>query len=148
MQHRTKIPCQIHSLILKQLMEVSMYSKITGEFEEVEFAEYAAKHIRDTIDSPKKIKIVQNKSKLKPFFKSSEYRNAASANIFYLLPTAVTSYNYITGQVSRPVDTLDIEEPLLNHSVTLIVQTEREYADKVAGILSSFGGVNIKKIIK
>lgn len=125
-----------------------MYSKITGEFEEIEFAEYAAKNIRETIVSPKKIKIVQNKSKLKPFFRNSQYRNAAHGDIFYLLPTAVTSYNYITGQVSRPIDQSVVDEPLLDHSVTLIVQTEKEYADKIAGIISSFGGVNIKKVLK
>lgn len=123
-----------------------MFSKITGEFEEIEFAEYAAKHIRETIGSPKKIKIVQNKSKLKPFLKNNEYRNAVHGDIFYLLPTAINSYNYITGQVSRPIEKSMVSEPLLNRSVTLIVRTEKEYADKIAGILSSFGGVNIKKI--
>ncbi len=125
-----------------------MYSKITGEFEEIEFAEYAARHIRETISSPKKIKIVQNKSKLKPFFRNSQYINAVNGEVFYLLPTAVTSYNYITGQVSHPIDHSSVDEPLLDRSVTLIVQTESEYADKIAGIISSLGGVNIKKVMK
>lgn len=123
-----------------------MFSKITGEFEEIEFAEYAAKHIRDTINSPKKIKIVQNRSKCKSILKNNEYKNALHGNVFHLLPTAINSYNYITAHVSRPVDTSMIEEPLLNRSVTLIVKAEKEYADKIAGIFSSFGGVNVKKV--
>lgn len=125
-----------------------MLAKITGEFEEVEFAEYAAKHIRETINSAAKIKIVHNRQKVKPLLKSNEYHNKLHGEMFYLLPTAINSYNYITAHVSRPIDQSLIDEPLLDRSVTLIVRTEKEFADKVVGILSSFGGYDVKNLSK
>lgn len=121
-----------------------MFSKVTGEFEEVEFAEYAAKHIRETLNSNAKIKIVYNRKKLKSFLTNKE-NQSLHKDVFYLLPTAINSFNYITGQVSRPVNQAFIDEPLLDRSVTLTVRTDQELADKVAGILSSFGGYKIKK---
>ncbi len=119
-----------------------MFSKITGEFESVEFAEYAAKHIREAVSSPVKISIVQNRRSYRGL-KNNEHHGATHGNVFYLLPTAVTSYNYITARVSRPVSHSLISEPLLNRTATIIVQAKDDSADAVAGILGSYGGFNI-----
>lgn len=121
-----------------------MYARITGEFESVEFAEFAAKHIRDSVNSPLKISIIHNRNKIQGKLKGDEQENITNGKIFYLLPTAVTSYNYITFAEIRDIDKNQISEPLLNKSVTLSVQTDFSKADKVAGILSSYGGYNIK----
>ena len=121
-----------------------MFSKITGEFESVEFAEYAARHIREAITSPLNISIVPNRSRLRGILKNNEHHGVTHGNIFYLLPTAVTSYNYITASVSRPVNHSLISEPLLSRTVTMTVQVKDDNAEAVSGILGSYGGFNIK----
>ena len=40
-----------------------MFSRITSEFEQIEFAEFAAKRIRETVNGTKRITIFQNQSK-------------------------------------------------------------------------------------
>lgn len=121
-----------------------MFSKITGEFDSVEFAEYAAKHLRETINSPVKISILQNCRRLRGILKNNEHSNATHGNVFYLLPTAISSYNYITDTVTRKVNNSLISEPLLNRTVTMTVHAKSEKAEAVAGILGSYGGYNIK----
>ena len=120
-----------------------MFSKITGEFETVEFAEFAAKHIREAISSPVKISIVQNRKSYRGL-RNNEHHGATHGNVFYLLPTAVTSYNYITASVTRPVNHSLISEPLLNRTATIIVQAKDSNTEAVTGILGSYGGYNIK----
>ncbi|MBQ3566095.1 MAG: hypothetical protein IJA12_02835 [Oscillospiraceae bacterium] len=122
-----------------------MFSKISCEFDSVEFAEYAAKHLRSRSQSPVRISIFHNNRKYKSVLRNSEHNNATHGNVFYLLPTAVTSYNYITARVTRPVNDSLISEPLLNRTVTMIVQTDSDAADNVSGILNSYGGYNVKK---
>jgi len=122
-----------------------MFSKISGEFDSVEFAESAAKHIRESISSPVKITIIQNHKQLRSGLKNNEHQGATHGSIFYLLPTAVTSYNYITARVTRPVNASLISEPLLDKTVIVHVQVKNDKAEAVAGILGSYGGYNVKK---
>lgn len=122
-----------------------MFSKIEGEFDSVEFAEFAVKHIKSSVKSPMKITITPVRKKYEHSIKSKEPGSAVNGNIFYILPAAVTSYNYITGSEVRPVNKDMVSEPLLNRAVILAVQTDKTNADIVAGIMSSYGGYNIKK---
>ncbi|MGN0613114.1 MAG: hypothetical protein ACI4JB_04365 [Porcipelethomonas sp.] len=123
-----------------------MFSKVKGEFETVEFAEFAAKHIREHIVPPPKIMIYHNRNRFHGSFRNNEYGNATHGEIFYLLPTAINSYNYITGQVSRPVDKSQIDEPLLDRSVTIEFRVGSDSAEKASGILAAFGGYNISSL--
>ena len=63
---------------------------------------------------------------------------------FYLLPTAINSYNYITAQVSRPVSEALIPEPLLTQSVRIEIITDFSNRHKISQILLSEGGYDIK----
>lgn len=122
-----------------------MFSKITGEFDSVEFAEFAVKHIKSSIKSPMKITITPVRRKYEKTLKSKEPGGAINGNIFYILPAAVTSYNYITGSEVRPVNKDMVSEPLLSRAVFLTVQTDKKNTDIVTGIMASYGGYNIKK---
>ncbi len=122
-----------------------MYTKITGEFDSIEFAEFAAKHIKDSVNSSVKISIIHNRQKLRGVLPNHEHGKATHGNVFYLLPAAISSYNYITGRESRAVNKDLISEPLLNRAVTIAVQAEKNNADMIAGMLASYGGYNVKK---
>ncbi|MGN1480559.1 hypothetical protein [Porcipelethomonas sp.] len=120
-----------------------MFSRITGEFDLIEFAEYAARRIRETVDGEKKITIYKNKNKYKNMVRKNNEPILTHGEIFYLLPTAITSYNYITAVISRPVNTSRIEEPLLTRSVKIKVISASENNHMISQILLSFGGYGI-----
>ena len=71
-----------------------MFSQITGEFDQIEFAEYAAKRIRETVSGSKKISIRPNSAKFKNLARKNNEPVITNGEIFYLLPTAINSYNY------------------------------------------------------
>ncbi len=121
-----------------------MFSRITGEFEQIEFAEFAAKHIRETVSGTKRITIFNNSNKYNGHLQNHEQMNATHGDVFYLLPTAINSYNYITAQVSRSVNDALIPEPLLTQSVKIEVISESENKHKISQILLSEGGYDIK----
>lgn len=121
-----------------------MFSRITSEFEQIEFAEFAAKRIRETVNGTKRITIFHNQNKYKGHLQNHEQKNATHGNIFYLLPTAINSYNYITAQVSRPVNEALIPEPLLTQSVKIEVLSDLSNRHQISQILLSEGGYNIK----
>ena len=52
-----------------------MFSRITSEFEQIEFAEFAAKRIRETVNGTKRITIFQNQSKYKGHLQNHEKKN-------------------------------------------------------------------------
>lgn len=121
-----------------------MFSRISGEFDRIEFAEFAAKHIRETVNGTKKITIFPNKNKFTGHLENSEKSNAEHGEVFYLLPTAINSYNYITARMVRPVDTSLISEPLLTESVKIDVVSDTENMHQISQILQSEGGYDIK----
>ncbi len=119
-----------------------MFSRISCEFEMVEFAESAAKRIEDTVDGPKKIRIIPKRNKYKSSYNSNEIPSENN-ELFVLLPAAVTSYNYITGQITRPVDKSKYKEPLLTNAVILEVTFEQDRRHEVSQILTSSGGYDM-----
>ncbi|MDE6103622.1 MAG: hypothetical protein K2F60_03750 [Oscillospiraceae bacterium] len=121
-----------------------MFSRITGEFEQIEFAEFAAKHIRETVSGTKRITIYNNQNKYNGHLQNHEQMNATHGDVFYLLPTAINSYNYITAQVSRSVNDALIPELLLTQSVKIEVISESDNRHKILQILLSEGGYDIK----
>lgn len=120
-----------------------MFSQITGEFDQIEFAEYAAKRIRETVSGSKKISIRPNSAGFKNLARKNNEPVITNGEIFYLLPTAINSYNYITCQISRPVNTSQIEEPLLRKSVRLKISAPAESEQKISQIMLSYGGYGI-----
>ncbi|MGN0620466.1 MAG: hypothetical protein ACI4I9_01255 [Porcipelethomonas sp.] len=118
-----------------------MFSRISCEFEMVEFAEAASKRIKETVSGPKKIRIRYNRNKFSAL--SDGAAAQTHGEMFVLLPTAVTSYNYITGQITRPLDSSQYKEPVLTQSVILEITFETAQSDTVRQILVSSGGYDI-----
>lgn len=122
-----------------------MFSKITAEFDAIEYAESAARRIKETIYGTKKMKIFYNINKYKNRMENKEEKNATHGEVFYLLPTAINSYNYITGQITRPVNSSLFPELLLTSSVKLEVMHELSDTHEISQIILSSGGYEIKR---
>ncbi len=122
-----------------------MFTRTTGKFDSIEFAELAAKHIRDSVSSTAKISIIHNRKHYKGSLKNKELDNATHGKVFFMLPTAISSYNYITDTISRSVNKSLIAEPLLDRSVTLVVQADGLKSDIISGIIASYGGYDVRK---
>lgn len=118
-----------------------MFSRISCEFERIEFAETAAKRIRETVNGPKKIRIKHNRNKYKAMYNGK--LPSTHGDKYVLLPTAVTSYNYITGQITRPLDRSMLKEPVLTEAVTLEAVFQSSEANTVSQILVSSGGYSV-----
>lgn len=59
-----------------------MFSRITSEFEQIEFAEFAAKRIRETVNGTKRITIFQNKVNIRDIFKIMKKRMRPTVMFF------------------------------------------------------------------
>lgn len=118
-----------------------MITRISAEFPEIEFAEMAAKRIRETISGLKKVTIYLNKNKFK-ISENEEYTKPGK--MFVLLPAAINSANYYTGLMTREVVESQIKEPLLTKSVHLCISCESKNIHNISQIISSYGGYEIK----
>lgn len=121
-----------------------MYTKITGEFESVEFAETAARYIRERVNGEKQIIIYPNKNKFKGCADSEEAFITSHEKIMMLLPYSADSNNYATSLITRPIDTsAAVKEPLLTKSVRMEVTCEHKNKEKVIQYMISCGGYEI-----
>ena len=121
-----------------------MYTKITGEFESVEFAETAARYIRERVNGEKQIIIYPNKNKFKGCADSEEAFIASHEKIMMLIPYSADSNNYATSLITRPIDTsAAVKEPLLTKSVRMEVTCEHKNKEKVIQYMISCGGYEI-----
>lgn len=122
-----------------------MYIKLSGEFDSVEFAEFAAKNIRERIDGQKKIVIFQNKNKFRGSATSAVEFAASADNEMLIFPFSTHSNNnFISGMVSRRADEYPENELLLTKSVRMEVMCEKQNKEKAIQYMLSCGGYDIK----
>lgn len=129
---------QKHEFILK------MYTKLSAEFDYMEFAEAAARMIRERTDGQKKIVIFKNKCKYKGCANSPADLTVAEGNAKLMFPFSTHSNNFLTGAVIRDGETSQINELLLTKSVKLEVICEKLQRENVLQSLVSCGGYNVK----
>ncbi|MCM1226329.1 MAG: hypothetical protein NC320_02750 [Clostridium sp.] len=121
-----------------------MYTKLTGEFDCIEFAEAAAKMIRDSIAGEKKIILYKNKSKYRGCAESITDNNVANGNSVLIYPFSTHSNNFISGLVTRSADESQINELLRTESVKMEVICLENASDKAAQYMLSCGGYDLK----
>lgn len=129
---------QKHEFILK------MYTKLSAEFDYMEFAESAARMIRERIDGQKKIVIFKNKSKYKGCADSPADLTVSEGNAKLMFPFSTHSNNFLTGAIIRDAEISQINELLLTKSVKMEILCEESQRENVSHNLISFGGYNIK----
>lgn len=113
-----------------------MITRISAEFETPELAESAIHRVRASVPV-RSANMVYNKS-------SEEAVKLRNGTVWTLLPTAVTSYNYYTAVVERPVNEDAIPEPQRRRNTTAYILCNDEQTENVKAVLNAMGGLNIK----
>ena len=114
-----------------------MITRVSAEFETPEIAELAVNKVRDTVGGILSTGMMYNRSSEK----AVRLRNGC---MYTIIPTAVTSHNYITAVMESTTSEDVIPEPSRNRKATLYVICESGIADKVTAVFNSCGGLSVK----
>ena len=113
-----------------------MVTRITAEFETPETAELALKKIRESVRGVYSTNFVYNR-------RSNEAERLRGADIYTVMPTAVTSANYLTGKLESPASIDVIPEPARSRTTTVFIVCDGSNIQNIHSILTSSGGSNI-----
>lgn len=113
-----------------------MVTRITAEFENPETAELALKKIRENVRGVYSTNFVYNR-------RSNEAERLRGADIYTVMPTAVTSYNYLTGRLESPASVDVIPEPARSRTTTVFIVCDGSDIKNIRSVLTSSGGSNI-----
>lgn len=112
-----------------------MITRVSAEFETPELAENAIHRVKESVPV-RSASMVYNKA-------SDEAVRLRNGTVWTVLPTAVTSYNYITGVLEYPATENAIPEPDRRRNTTAYIMCEEENIDKVKSVLNAMGGLDI-----
>lgn len=121
-----------------------MYTKITGEFDCMEFAENAARMIRERLDGRKKIVMYSNRKKYRKCAENRADITVADGNSVLMYPFCTHSDNFLSGMSVRNGDESQVNELLLTKSVRMEVICPDETKDMAAQYMMSCGGYDLK----
>jgi hypothetical protein len=107
-----------------------MLKNIKAEFSEFDLAETTSRKIRKNLNGIRKIKISSDCKAVD--LNENDYS-------FRLIPTAVTTQNYITIPVISPLN----EKQSISHRTHLSIICTEEVSPRVHQLLTSAGGLNI-----
>lgn len=113
-----------------------MVTRITAEFEGPETAEMALKKIRENVRGVYSTNFVYNRE-------SNKAEKLRGATIYTMLPTAATSYNYLTSVLESPASKDVIPEPSRSRKTTVFIVCDGSGTHTISSILTSMGGNNI-----
>lgn len=121
-----------------------MYTKIYAQFDSIEFAESAAKMIKENISGQKKIVIHQNKNNYTGSISGRTELAAVNGNSHILYPFSTHSNNYVTNFVIKDIVKDEVNELLRSSSVTMEVVCEDSSVPDAKQYILSYGGYSIK----
>lgn len=114
-----------------------MITRISSEFESPELAELAIKRVKDSVKEIYSATIIYNKTS----DKSVKLRNGT---IYTIIPTAVTTHNYITAVIESSASEDIIVEPQRNRRTTAYIICDSESVSNISAVLNAMGGLKIK----
>lgn len=113
-----------------------MMTRISAEFETPDLAELALKRIRETVPNVFSTNIMYNKM-------SEKAVKLRGGNIYTIIPTAVTTHNYMTFNMVSPASEDVIPENLRNRRTIAYVICENTSLPNVKSVFNSMGGLKI-----
>lgn len=122
---------------------LKMYSKIYAQFDRIEFAESAARMIKENISGQKKIIIRENRGRFADSINSRAEHAAANGNERILYPFSTHSNNYMTNFVIKDIIKDEVNELIQNDTVTMEIVCEKDLKLKATQYLLSCGGYSI-----
>ncbi len=112
-----------------------MITRVSAEFETPELAESAIHKVRENVNI-RSASMVYNKA-------SDEAVRLKNGTVWTILPTAVTSYNYVTGILEYPATDSAIPEPEQRRNTTAYILCDEENTATVKSVLNAMGGLSI-----
>jgi hypothetical protein len=116
-----------------------MMTRIYAEFEAPELAELALKRVRDSVPGIFSTNMMYNKA-------ADRALKLRGGNIYTIIPTAVTTHNYLTAVMESPASEDVIEEPYRSRKTKIYVICDPDSIQNVKSILSAMGGLEIRQI--
>ena len=114
-----------------------MMSRISAEFESSELAEMALKRVKESVSHVFRTGMIYNK-------KTDSASKLSHGTLYTVIPTAVTSFNYITAVVESPASEDVVIEPQRNITAKAFVICDAANTANVSAIFNSMGGLKIR----
>lgn len=114
-----------------------MVSRISAEFESPELAELAVSTIRNRIGGVYSTGLMYNKT-------SDRALSIRNGSIYTIIPTAVTTHNYITAVMESPASEDTIPEPSRSRTTRIYIVCASDKAKEASSIFSAMGGLSVK----
>jgi len=113
-----------------------MAARISAEFETPDLAEFALKRVKSSLEGIHSTNLIYNRS-------SERAMKLQNGSIYTIIPTAVTSYNYLTAVMESPAAIDVIKEPYRSQKTIINVICEEESVNNVKSILGAMGGLKV-----
>lgn len=110
--------------------------KISAEFESPELAELAVKRIKETTDGIHSSSVIYNKV-------SDKAMHLRNGNIYTIIPTAVTVYNYLTLSMESPASEDVVAEPYRSRKAYVSIYCEQSSSANIHAVLNAMGALKI-----
>ena len=114
-----------------------MISRVSAEFESPELAELALNKVRERVSEIYSSGLMYNRI-------SDRALSLRNGSIYTVIPTAVTTHNYITAVIESPSTEDVIPEPSRRRNTKLYVICSSDKASEVSGIFTALGGLGVK----
>lgn len=111
-------------------------TRISAEFETPDMAEIALKRIKDTVPGVYSTNMIYNKT-------SDKAMKLRNGSLYTIIPTAVTTHNYLTAVIESPASEDVINEPLRSRKTSIYVICEPESVNNISSLLNAMGGLKI-----
>lgn len=114
-----------------------MISRVSAIFEAPELAEASLHRIKESISGIHRTGLIYNKTAEK----AMKLRNGT---LYTIIPTAVTTFNYITAVVESPASEDVIPEPARRRTTKAYVICDSDSTENVRSVLNAMGGLNVR----
>lgn len=115
-----------------------MITRVSAEFESPELAEIALTRVKSSVKGVHSTNIFYNKI-------SDKAMKLRNGSIYTILPTAVTTHNYLTAVMLSPSSEDVIIEPYRSRKTNAYVVCEEESVDNVSSVLRAMGASFVKR---
>ena len=113
-----------------------MVTRITADFEAPEYAEAALGKVRSSVRGVYSTSFVYDRI-------SDKAERLSRGTSYTILPTAVTTHNYLTAVLESPASRDVIPEPRRSRKTTVFIVCDGSRTHEISSILTAMGGSNI-----
>ena len=113
-----------------------MIARVSADFETPELAELAIGKVRGKVGSIYSSGLMYNR-------RSDEAVKLAGGCIYTVIPTAVTTHNYITAVMESPASADLVPEPSRSRKAHIYVICDKSDVPAVRAVFNSLGGLSV-----